>query len=73
MVRALAVALELLRCIAIAYQPFMPDASRRLLDQIGVPLNERDLAHIALLPGLAKGTPIAKPQHVFPRIDLPDD
>ena len=73
MIRVLAVALELLRCVAIAYQPFMPDAAAKILDQIGVSTEHRDFAHIHDLPGVHPGAPIAKPQPVFPRIESSDD
>mmetsp|Transcript_13823 Transcript_13823/g.41797 ORF Transcript_13823/g.41797 Transcript_13823/m.41797 type:complete len:590 (+) Transcript_13823:3-1772(+) len=71
--RVLAVSLELLRCVAIAYQPFMPSASTKLLDQIGVSESQRLFADIQGRPGLPAGTPIAKPQPVFPRITLEED
>lgn len=69
MVRVLAASLEVLRCVAIAYQPFMPTASKKLLDQILVPDDQRSFECIrsaAIVPGLK----LSKPQPVFPRVEL---
>ncbi|KAJ8601588.1 hypothetical protein CTAYLR_010141 [Chrysophaeum taylorii] len=46
MLRVLSASLETLRCVAIAYQPFMPTAATRLLDQLQVPPDCRSIAHI---------------------------
>jgi len=71
--RVLAVALELLRCVAIAYQPFVPVAAARVLDQIGVPDTQRAFSHIADEPGVPAGAPIATPRPIFPRIVVDED
>ncbi|TVQ36002.1 MAG: methionine--tRNA ligase [Geminicoccaceae bacterium] len=56
---------EIVRRLALLTQPFMPDASAKLLDQLAVCTGARQLAHIeaALVPG----TPLPKPEGVFPR------
>jgi len=69
MTDVLAVALELLRCVAIAYQPFMPRAAERMLDQIGVPPDERSFADLAARECLEPGTPLQKPTPIFPKIE----
>jgi methionyl-tRNA synthetase len=64
---------EIIRHLAILLWPFMPDACDRLLDQLAVPADARFFA--ALNPGgqvtdqhsLAPGTPLPKPEGVFPR------
>jgi len=56
---------ETLRHLGILTQPFMPDASGKLLDQLGVPAEERDFA--ALAEPLPPGRRLPAPQGVFPR------
>ncbi len=58
---------ETLRHLAILAQPVVPEAASRLLDQLAVEGDARDFA--ALGPGhaLAPGTPLPKPEGVFPR------
>ena len=64
----LAVAQETLRCIAIAYQPFMPGAAAKMLDLLGVAEGDRDLAALRR-DGVAAGTVLPKPSAVFPRVE----
>jgi methionyl-tRNA synthetase len=56
---------ETIRQLAIFTQPFMPTASGRLLDQLGVAPNARDFAALAVR--LKAGTALPKPEGVFPR------
>jgi methionyl-tRNA synthetase len=56
---------ETLRCIAIVLQPFMPDSMAKLLDQLGVPADAHDFAHIG--KALAPGAKLPAPQGIFPR------
>ncbi|MFO1066968.1 MAG: methionine--tRNA ligase [Geminicoccaceae bacterium] len=56
---------ETVRQLAILTQPFMPDASARLLDQLAVPAAQRDFAALGTV--LAAGTALPAPQGVFPR------
>ena len=56
---------ETIRHLAILTQPVMPDAMGRLLDQLAVPADRRDIA--ALAEPLAPGTPLPAPEGVFPR------
>ncbi len=60
---------ETARQLAILTQPFMPDASAKLLDQLAVPADRRDFA--ALATPLAAGTALPAPQGVFPRLVEP--
>ena len=57
---------ETLRHLAILLQPFMPDAANALLDQLAVPAQERDFAHIPT-SALKSGVPLPTPQGLFPR------
>jgi methionyl-tRNA synthetase len=65
MATVLYVVLETVRHLAVLSQPVMPDATARLLDQLGQGEDRRDFA--ALAEPLAPGTPLPKPQGVFPR------
>jgi methionyl-tRNA synthetase len=57
-----------IRCLAIICQPFMPVAMANLLDQLGVPqeFEYRQFASLKSHP-LRPGTPLPKPEGVFPR------
>ena len=75
--RMTAVLATLIACIhdlAITIQPVVPDSAGRLLDQLGVPGDERNYA--ALDDGawyarrVARG-PLPPPTGVFPRLELP--
>ncbi len=57
--------LETLRVVGILLQPFMPDTMAKLLDQLAVPPNARDLA--ALASPLPDGTALPPPFGIFPR------
>ncbi|HYF16599.1 MAG TPA: hypothetical protein VEA40_01950, partial [Ramlibacter sp.] len=61
---------ETIRHVAILTQPFMPDASGRILDQLTVSPFAREFRHLEDGP-LVPGTPLPPPQGVFPRIVEP--
>ncbi|MGE0225289.1 MAG: methionine--tRNA ligase [Acetobacteraceae bacterium] len=65
MALVLRVLCDTIRVIATLLQPFMPDSIGRMLDQLGVPPEARDIA--ALAAPLPDGTPLPPPQGVFPR------
>lgn len=71
------VLMEVMRHVAILYQPLMPTSSNVILDQLGVPANERDFVHLNNdndWQGEYKiklGRPIMKPMAVFPRFEVP--
>jgi methionyl-tRNA synthetase len=56
---------ETLRRLALLTQPFMPDASAKLLDLLAIPETERSFA--ALGAALAAGTALPAPAGIFPR------
>jgi methionyl-tRNA synthetase len=59
---------EVLRRIGILIQPFMPESAAKLLDQLAVPANERQMAHIVDdKPGVTPGAALPAPQGIFPR------
>lgn len=61
---------ETLRCIGIMLQPFMPDSAAKLLDQLAIPAHARSFEHLKPEYALIPGTPLPKPEGVFPRIEL---
>ncbi len=58
---------EAIRRVAILTQPFMPAASEKMLDQLGVPADARSFAALEIGYRLTPGTPLPAPQGVFPR------
>ena len=57
---------ETLRHLAILAQPFVPGAAGKLLDQLAVSAEARDFVSLRASP-LAPGTPLPKPEGIFPR------
>ena len=74
MATVLYVVMETLRHLAVLTQPFMPAASGRMLDQLGVAPEARTVASLGPEGRLAPGTSLPKPAPVFPRFveDSPD-
>ena len=65
MAAVLRVLVDVMRPIATVLQPVMPDSMGRMLDQLGIPADNRNLAALAgTLPG---GTVLPAPSGVFPR------
>ena len=65
MAAVLRVLADAIRGIATVLQPFMPASMARMLDQLGIPADHRQLAD--LTTPLAAGTPLPPPTGVFPR------
>jgi len=61
----LRVLVDAIRVVGFLLQPFMPGTMSRLLDQLGVPPEARQLA--ALETPLADGAPLPAPAGIFPR------
>lgn len=59
---------ESIRCIALMLQPFTPDAASKLLDQLAIPTDQRLFKHLTAEFALKPGTPLPKPEGVFPRL-----
>ncbi len=59
---------DIIRCLAISVQPVTPEGAGKMLDQLKVPADERDFAHISADYALKPGTVIDKPEGIFPRI-----
>ena len=61
---------EIIRHIGILLQPVCPDAAAKLLDQLAVPEEERTFAHLTEEFALKPGTPLPKPEGIFPRLQV---
>ena len=58
---------EVIRHLGILCQPYMPDSSARLLDQLEIAADERDFAALGPDNALTAGTVLPKPSGIFPR------
>jgi len=58
---------EIIRVTAILTQPFMPDATSKMLDQLSVDKDKRDFSTLNKDGALKSGTQLPKPEGVFPR------
>jgi methionyl-tRNA synthetase len=58
---------EVIRQIAILAQPVMPQASAKLLDSLGVPVDARDFAALGDVTRIKADTKLPAPVAVFPR------
>ena len=67
MKEVLAVLAEIIRQFAILAQPFMPQSTAKILDQLGVDTTARGFDTLAGQARLATGHVIGKPEPVFPR------
>ena len=66
------VLMEVMRHVGILYQPLMPTSSNVILDQLGVPKDERDFEHLDKKEcKILLGREVSKPKAVFPRFDVP--
>ncbi|MDN3645397.1 methionine--tRNA ligase [Pontixanthobacter aestiaquae] len=63
------------RVLAITVRPVVPAASNTLLDQLGIPADERDYGNLTdsdwFDRRVATAAPLEKPEGVFPRLDMP--
>ncbi len=66
-----------LRDLGIAIQPVVPDKAAALLDQLGIPQNERSFAALNDSDWFNRlvesGFTVAKPTPIFPRLDMPEE
>jgi methionyl-tRNA synthetase len=66
------VLMEVLRYVAILYQPIIPASANKILDLLTVPGDQRTFAYLKPAFRVAAGSPVSKPEGVFPRIELPE-
>jgi len=66
-----------LRDLAIAIQPVVPEKAASLLDQLGIPEQDRNFAALDDNEWFARlvesGFTVAKPTPIFPRLELPEE
>ncbi|MBB4284739.1 methionine--tRNA ligase [Roseospira goensis] len=67
MATVLYVLAETIRHVAILVQPVVPDSAARMLDQLGVAADARGFEALGEGGALTPGSPLPKPQGVFPR------
>ncbi|ATN34351.1 methionine--tRNA ligase [Rhizobium sp. ACO-34A] len=72
MATVLYVTAEVVRQIAILFQPIMPASSAKLLDLVAVPEEKRSFAFLGEAGRLTPGTVLKAPTPVFPRYVAPD-
>ena len=70
MATVLYVIMEVLRYAAIVYQPLIPESANKILDQLRISKHERSFSHLTTAYSIKAGTPIAKPEVIFPRFDV---
>ncbi|WP_112831449.1 methionine--tRNA ligase [Rhizobium cremeum] len=72
MATVLYVTAEVVRQIAILFQPIMPASSSKLLDLVAVPEDRRSFAFLGEAGRLTPGTALEAPAPVFPRYVAPE-
>ncbi|WP_268870307.1 methionine--tRNA ligase [Caenispirillum salinarum] len=72
MATVLYVLMEAVRNVAILMQPVVPESAAKMLDQLSIPDDARTFAALGEGGALTAGTPIPKPQGVFPRYVEPE-
>jgi methionyl-tRNA synthetase len=65
------VLMEVLRYVAIIYQPIIPASANKILDLLTIPRNQRTFEYLKPDFRVVAGSPVLKPEGVFPRIELP--
>jgi methionyl-tRNA synthetase len=63
---------EVLRCVSIMAQPFMPSSAAKLLDLLAVPAEERNFSELNGVKRIASSNKLPPPAPVFPRYVEPD-
>jgi methionyl-tRNA synthetase len=60
---------ETLRVVAVALQPFLPETSVRIAQQLGISLGQKPWLEEMKWGGLQPGTTVSKPEPIFPRLE----
>jgi Methionyl-tRNA synthetase len=68
MAKVLYVLAETIRCLGLYIQPVMPSSADKLLAQLSVPESERSYSTLSAGNALKPGTPLPKPEGIFPRM-----
>ncbi len=66
-----------IRDLTIAISPIVPHSAAKVLDQLGIPLGERDFAALTnadwYMARVATGEKLGQPMPAFPRLELPEE
>jgi methionyl-tRNA synthetase len=73
MATVLYVTADLVRQIGILLQPFVPQSASKLLDLLAIAADERDFESLGENGRLKPGTPLSKPEPVFPKYFAPKE
>jgi methionyl-tRNA synthetase len=64
------VIMEVLRYVAILYQPIIPSSANKILDLLQVPHDERTFSYLDYDYRITPGAKMIKPNGIFPRIEI---
>ena len=64
---------ETIRHAALLLQPVMPTSCAKMLDQLAIPDHARSFSYLGADHRLVPGTPLPKPEGVFPRWVAPEE
>jgi methionyl-tRNA synthetase len=64
----LCVLLEIIRYIGILLQPFIPDSAKQILDQLNIPVDQRNFANLSQEFSIKPNSTISLPQPIFKRL-----
>ena len=65
------VLMEVLRYVAIIYQPIIPASANKILDLLTIARDQRTFEYLKPDFRVVAGSPVLKPEGVFPRMELP--
>ena len=73
MATVLYVLAETIRHLALLTQPFMPDSSAKILDQLAIDIDSRSFDSFGSNSALTPGVILPKPKGIFPRFQKEED
>ncbi len=71
MEHVLYVLMEIIRCLGILLQPFIPKSSSKILDMLAIARSDRAFDKLNWEHALKPETPLGAPELLFPRLELP--
>jgi methionyl-tRNA synthetase len=67
MANVLYILLEMMRCLAIYLQPFIPGSAEKMLNALNIPKENRDFSALNWENRIVPGTKLPEPEPIFPR------
>lgn len=64
---------EVLRFVAVALSPFLPDTAQNIFDKLGLGEIPDDFDSVSRFGGLKEGTPVTKGKNLFDRINIDEE